>query len=73
MPTPQPTTTHPQKLGLLTIGRKRPGFDQQWNEIMRVRADEALAAAGFQVIRPDVPVIDDVTSRAAIERIRAAW
>jgi len=72
MPTTQPATPQPQKLGLLTIGRKRPGFDQQWNEIMRGKADEALAASGFQVIRPDVPVIDDVTTRAAIERIRAA-
>lgn len=72
MPIPQSTTSQPRKLGLLTIGRKRPGFDQQWNEIMRTRADEALAAVGFEIVRPDVPVIDDQTTRAALERIRAA-
>jgi L-fucose isomerase-like protein len=61
-----------RKLGLLTIGRKRPGFDQQWNEIMRAKADEALAACGFEVTRPQRPVIDDQTTRAAIAAIRAA-
>lgn len=59
-----------RKLGLLTIGRKRPGFDQQWNQIMRTKADEALAACGFQVISADQPVIDDQTTRAAISLIR---
>jgi L-fucose isomerase-like protein len=72
MASTQPTTSHARKLGLLTIGRKRPGFDQPWNEIMRTQADEALAALGFQIVRPDVPVIDDQTTRAALDRIRAA-
>src|SRR5579864_5943464 len=72
LPGKLPSSVTPRKLGLLTIGRKRPGFDQEWNQTMRTKADEALAACGFQVIRPDVPVIDDVTTRAAMERIRAA-
>jgi L-fucose isomerase-like protein len=60
----------PRKLGLLTIGRKRPGFDQQWNQIMRTRADEALKACGFEVIRAEQPVIDDQTIRAALDLVR---
>jgi L-fucose isomerase-like protein len=60
------------KLGLLTIGRKRPGFDQQWNEITRAAADEALAACGFEVTRAPLPVVDDATTREAIGLIRAA-
>lgn len=73
MPATQPSPkSEARKLGLLTIGRKRPGFDQEWNQIMRAQADEALAACGFVVTRPDEPVIDDQTTRAAIDRIRAA-
>src|SRR5689334_16628906 len=68
----QSTTSAARTLGLLTIGRKRPGFDQQWNQVMRTRADEALAALGLQVVRPDEPVVDDQTTRAAIDRLRAA-
>src|SRR5438309_10619685 len=69
VPVPQVTT---QKIGLLTIGRKRPGFDQQWNEVMRRRADEAFAACGFAITTSDVPVVDEPTTRAAIARIKAA-
>ena len=71
-PTQATAATTSRKLGLLTIGRKRPGFDQQWNQIMRTKADEALAACGFDVVAPDQPVIDDQTTRAAIDRIRRA-
>lgn len=60
------------KLGLLTIGRKRPGFDQPWNETMRKRADEAFKACGFAITTSDVPVVDEQTTRAAIARIKAA-
>lgn len=67
-----PSNSPSRKLGLLTIGRKRPGFDQQWNQIMRTKADEALAACGFEIVSADQPVIDDQTTRAAIDRIRKA-
>jgi L-fucose isomerase-like protein len=72
MPSQTSSASPPRKLGLLTIGRKRPGFDQQWNEIMRAKADEALARCGFEVVRPERPVIDDQTTRAALGAIRAA-
>src|SRR5579864_2001516 len=72
LPGKLPSSVTPRKLGLLTIGRKRPGFDQEWNQIMRTKADEALAACGFEVVAPDQPVIDDQTTRAAIDRIRQA-
>jgi L-fucose isomerase-like protein len=69
---PMPSDSPPRKLGLLTIGRKRPGFDQEWNQIMRSRADEALKACGFEVVRAEQPVIDDQTIRAALDLIRQA-
>jgi L-fucose isomerase-like protein len=61
-----------QPLGLLIIGRKRPGFDQEWNQIMVSRARDALVAMGFACVGGDTPVVDDQTTRDAINRIRAA-
>ena len=58
-------------LGVLVIGRKRPGFDQQWNEIIRRRAGEALAALGFEAVGAESPVVDDETIGSALNRIRA--
>ena len=36
---------HTKQIGIVTIGRKRPGFDQQWNEVMRREAAAALRDA----------------------------
>jgi len=59
-------------LGVLVVGRKRPGFDQEWNDIMRRRAAEALATIGFACVGADTPIVDDQTARAAIARLRQA-
>ena len=60
-------------VGVLTIGRKRPGFDQQWNEIMRRRAAEALAATGVKTSGLDATaVVDEQTTRDALDRRRIA-
>jgi len=60
------------KVGVLVIGRKRPGFDQEWNLIMRRRAAEALESLGFTSIGAANPVVDDQTISAALGEIRAA-
>jgi L-fucose isomerase-like protein len=60
------------RLGVLVIGRKRPGFDQQWNAIMRQRTAAALQRMGYDCIRADLAVIDDDTIIAALAQIRAA-
>jgi L-fucose isomerase-like protein len=57
-------------LGVLIIGRKRPGFDQEWNQTMCRAAREALAALGFNCVGAEAPVVDDATISAAIARIR---
>ena len=61
----------PEPLGVLVIGRKRPGFDQQWNEIIRRRAADAIAALGYEAVGADSPVVDDQTLASAMNRIRA--
>ena len=58
-------------VGVVSIGRKRPGFDQQWNEIIRRGALAALVAMGYEPIGAEAPVIDDATIIAAIDIIRA--
>jgi L-fucose isomerase-like protein len=59
-------------LGVLIIGRKRLGFDQEWNQTMCGRAREALAVLGFDCVGADAPVVDDATIGVAISRIREA-
>jgi L-fucose isomerase-like protein len=59
-------------LGLLVIGRKRPGFDQEWNASMRRASMTALKELGYSVITAAEPVVDDQTIVAAIDQIRAA-
>jgi L-fucose isomerase-like protein len=65
-------TQPPPPLGVLTIGRKRPGFDQQWNEIMLAKAAAALGAVGVRTAGAEAPVVDEQTTRAALDRLRQA-
>ena len=58
------------KLGVLTIGRKRPGFDQEWNQIMRQKCAEALRAIGHTDAEFVEPVVDEQTTRAALDRLQ---
>jgi L-fucose isomerase-like protein len=60
-------------VGVLSIGRKRAGFDQQWNQVMRSKAAAALAATGMRTVGgDDAPVVDEQTTRAALDRLRSA-
>jgi L-fucose isomerase-like protein len=59
-------------VGLLVVGRKRPGFDQEWNQRMVRAAQSALAEAGLQIVGLDQAVPDDKSVIAAVEKIRAA-
>jgi L-fucose isomerase-like protein len=59
-------------VGVLILGRKRPGFDQEWNKMICRRSVAAMEKLGFKCIGFDAPVIDDVTLRAALGGIRAA-
>src|ERR1041385_4209890 len=65
-------TRSPKKLGLLIIGRKRPGFDQEWNQIMQRRAIEALTTLGFECVGADTKVVDDQTTIAALTKLKEA-
>ena len=57
------------QLGVLVIGRKRPGFDQEWNQVIRRRCDQAFRALHFSCIGGDTPVVDDETIIAALKEL----
>jgi L-fucose isomerase-like protein len=57
------------KIGVLMFGRKRPGFDQEWNAAIRERCRKALADAGYTCVGADDVVLDDETVNAALDAI----
>ena len=66
------TETKRAALGLFVVGRKRKGFDQEWNQVMRARATEALGALGYDCIGGDAPAADDAAAAKVIGQIQRA-
>ncbi|HLJ79322.1 MAG TPA: hypothetical protein VKT75_18035, partial [Acidobacteriaceae bacterium] len=62
----------PTTVGVIILGRKRPGFDQEWNRDICARSLAALEEMGYSVARAEAPVVDDATIAAAIGKIEAA-
>jgi L-fucose isomerase-like protein len=61
-----------KNIGVLIFGRKRPGFDQEWNRIIRERALSALKNLGFTCVGADRLVLDDETIHASMDEIESA-
>ena len=59
-------------IGVLILGRKRPGFDQEWNRVICGRSVAALEGLGFRCVGQDAPVIDDATLAVALKQVEAA-
>jgi L-fucose isomerase-like protein len=59
-------------VGVLILGRKRPGFDQEWNQIICSRGLDALKKMGYATVGADAPVVDDATIEAALKKIHGA-
>jgi L-fucose isomerase-like protein len=59
-------------IGLLILGRKRPGFDQEWSQLICRRGVAALQALGYVVIGADEHAPDDAAVKAALGKIVAA-
>jgi L-fucose isomerase-like protein len=66
----RPRTQGP--VGVIILGRKRPGFDQEWNRSICSRSLAALEQLGYTAVGAEAPVVDDATIAAAIGRIQAA-
>lgn len=53
-------------LGVLFLGRRRPGFDMEWGREMEDRARGWLQESGFAFFEPSEKAIDDASLRRAI-------
>jgi L-fucose isomerase-like protein len=60
------------KLGVVIIGRKRPGFDQEWNRLILQRSLKALEDLGMSCIGANATVVDDATIEARLAQMKAA-
>lgn len=58
--------TKPLKLGVIFLGRRRPGFDMEWGRQMEGRVREWLSGAGYAVVEPAEKAVDDATLRRAM-------
>lgn len=54
------------KLGVVFLGRRRPGFDMEWGRGMEGRVREWLTGAGYTVVEPADKVVDEGTLRQAM-------
>ena len=61
-----PPNARPLTLGLISLGRRRPGFDMEWGGRMEDRARRWLQQAGFAVCEPPEKAIDDASLRGAV-------
>jgi L-fucose isomerase-like protein len=59
------------KLGLLIIGRKRPGFDLEWAKQIEAEALDTLNTLGFGAVTK-ARAVDDATLQEALAELRAA-
>jgi L-fucose isomerase-like protein len=60
------------RVGVLFLGRKRPGFDPEWGSEVRGSIREAVKALGLDVVIPSDSVADDTAVRAAVAECAAA-
>ena len=54
------------RIGLLILGRKRPGFDPEWGALVRKRIGAFLDDAGYHTVVPSENVADDADLRKAL-------
>lgn len=67
-----PASVETKNIGVLIFGRKRPGFDQEWNKIIRERVLATLKQLGFACYGADKPVLDDESIHTAMDEIENA-
>ena len=56
------------KVGVVFLGRRRPGFDMEWGTQMEARVRAWLPQTGFNIFEPSEKAIDD----ASLRRVMAA-
>lgn len=59
------------KIGLIFLGRKRPGFDVEWKEMVKERVRNFLTNSKYEFVVPEESVPDDPTLRRALAVCRS--
>jgi L-fucose isomerase-like protein len=54
------------KLGVIFIGRRRPGFDMEWGRGMEQRVRDCLRQSGVMVFEPGEKAVDDTSLRRSV-------
>jgi L-arabinose isomerase len=57
---------HP-KIGIIFIGRRRPGFDMEWGRGMEERVRRQLQASGLDIFEPPEKAIDELSLRRVMD------
>jgi len=65
-----PADNKPLKVGLLFLGRRRPGFDMEWGRRMEDRVRRGMDQTGFSLFEPPEKAIDDESLGRAIAACR---
>ena len=60
------------KLGLLFLGRKRPGFDMDWGADMEAKVRKAVGQSAFEVFEPSSKAVDEASLRQIISECEQA-
>jgi L-fucose isomerase-like protein len=55
------------KLGVIFLGRRRPGFDMDWGKGIEERTRKYLGQSEFSVVEPPEKAVDDPSLRRAVE------
>jgi len=61
-----------EKLGIIFLRRKRPGFDPEWGKEMESAARDSLAKMDYEIFISDERIIDDASLRRALAQCHEA-
>lgn len=67
----KPTSATP-KVGVIFLGRRRPGFDMDWGRRTEGRVREWLGQSGFAIFEPAEKTVDEPSLRQSLDACRAA-
>ena len=56
-------SNNPIKVGVLFLGRRRPGFDMDWGKQMEERVRQTLKRSTFSIFEPSEKAVDDASLR----------
>jgi hypothetical protein len=55
------------KIGVIFIGRRRPGFDMEWGQAMEQRVREQLQKSDLSIFEPGEKAIDEASLRRIVD------